>query len=284
MNVRLLTQTAQCASRYRSIRSISAVASRTGYKPTPTTTFQQKAAFAAMLASVSAATATAYAEYQKPSTLERLLEDDTLSVLSRSEPQTGVQFPLALSHTENLHGTGVRLMGGLVRVYAIGFYVDAHAARGALADWEGFSRKDLLASDPFWDAICDAQAPFQRTFRMVVVREVGGKHMKDGFDRGIKPRVAAAIKKGKCKPAECRKSVSRFSDLFISLGTMKVGSEVRITLENGSVSLTVDGRWLGVVKNAQLAWAMADMFLGQKAVAPTLRQSSAEALEALLEG
>lgn len=174
-------------------------------------------------------------------------------------------------------------MGGLVRVYAIGLYVDQEAARLALSDWTGFSESDILSSDALWDAVCDPNASFRRTFRMVVVREVGSKHMRDGFDRGLAPRVIAASKKGKCKPAECKRALKQFSDLFMSVGTMKVGSDARITVDNASVSLTIDGRWLGEVKNPQLAWAMADMFLGEKAVAPTLRKSSAKGLEKLLK-
>lgn len=289
MNVRLLTHVARRASynasRNPNLRWASMIACRTRRERAWTAgnaESVQKTAFALFLTSASATTTTAYADSQSPNVASSVLEEEPLSVLSRTEPQTGVEFPLLLSATESLHGTGVRLMGGLVRVYAVGFYVDPQAARAALADWVGFSQADILSSDALWDTVCDANASFRRTFRMVVVREVGGKHMKDGFDRGIRPRVAAAAKKGRCKPAECKKAVHQFSNLFMSVGTMKVGSEIKIAVDNGNVSLTVDDRWLGEVKNPQLAWAMVDLFLGGRPVTPTLRQSSAEALEALL--
>lgn len=242
------------------------------------------AALAAALASTAAATAYTYADAGVTPYASSVLDEEPagLSVLSMTEKSTGVQFPLSLDDAGTLHGTGVRLMGGIVRVYALGLYLDRSAARAALADWMGFSRGDILSSDALWDAVCDAQAPFRRTFRFVVVREVGGKHMRNGFDRGLTPRVAKAAKKGKCKPAECKKATKMFADMFLSVGTMKVGSEVRVVLEGGKVSLTIDERCLGEVENPQLVWAMADMFLGENAVAPTLRLSTAEAFEELL--
>lgn len=243
------------------------------------------AALAAAFASTAAATAYTYADAGVAPYASSVLDEDParLSVLSATEKSTGVRFPLSLDDAGTLHGTGVRLMGGLVQVYALGLYVDRSAARAALADWMGFSRADILSSDALWNAVCDAQAPFRRTFRFVVVREVGGKHMRNGFDRGLTPRVAKAAKKGKCKPAECKKATKKFADMFLGVGTMKVGSEVRVVLEGGKVSLTIDGRTLGEVDNPQLAWAMADMFLGENAVAPTLRVSTAEAFEELLK-
>lgn len=269
-------------------RYISAVASRT----TESSHSQARSAaspsiYPTALAAAFASTAAvvAYADAgvapYTPSVLDE--EPAGLSVLTATEKSTGVQFPLSLDDAGTLHGTGVRLMGGLVRVYALGLYFDRSAARTALSDWKGFSCEEILSSDALWHAVCDADATFTRTLRFVVVREVGGKHMRTGFERGLAPRVAKAVKKGKCKPAECKKATKKFADMFLSVGTMKVGSEVRVVLDGTKVCLSIDGRWMGEVANPQLAWAMADMFLGEKAVAPTLRTSTAEAFEELLK-
>lgn len=205
-----------------------------------------------------------------------------LSVLTKTENATGVQFPITFNDAGTLHGTGVRLMGGLVRVYALGLYADRSALRDALSNWKGFSREEILSSDALWDSVCDVKASFTRTFRFVVVREVGGKHMRTGFERGLAPRVAKAVKKGRCKPSECKRATKKFADMFLGVGTMKVGSEAVVVLDGDKVSLTIDGRLMGEVRNPQLSWAMADMFLGGNAVAPTLRVSAAETLEELL--
>lgn len=237
---------------------------------------------AAALASTAAVIVHSDASSSQPPA--KIVDEDPLgySILTKTESATGVQFPISFSNAGTLHGTGVRLMGGLVRVYALGLYADRSALRDALSNWKGFTREEILSSDALWDSVCDARAPFTRTFRFVVVREVGGKHMRTGFERGLAPRVAKAIKNGRCKPSECKKATKKFAEMFLGVGTMKIGSEAVVVLDGDKVSLTIDGRWMGEVRNSQLSWAMADMFLGDNAVAPTLRSSTADALEELL--
>lgn len=193
-----------------------------------------------------------------------------------------MQFPLSLADGARLHGTGVRCMGGLVRVYALGFYVDEVVLKKMLGDWSGFGREDILHAELLWEKLCES-SEVKRTIRMVVVREVTGAHMQRGFERGLMGRVVKRSRRGKCKPAECKQAVGLFGKLFGDVGVMKVGSEVVMEIGGGGIRVWIDGRSMGEVRNEVLEWAVGDLFLGERSVAPTLRASVAEGLECVLK-
>ncbi|CAN8062002.1 unnamed protein product, partial [Agarophyton chilense] len=201
---------------------------------------------------------------------------------ARVEPHTGVHFPATLSPTAHLLGLGARYMGGVVKVYAAGIYVHPTHARRALRAWRRFSAPELLRADPLWTVLC-THAAVPTVVRLVVARQVLGSHMQNGFERQLLHRVARAAKMGgACRPVECKAHAKRFCALFANVGTMKVGSDVRIALDDDLVTLTVDGRLLGEIRSKQLASSLLDMFLGPKAVVEGLRHDVANGLEHLL--
>lgn len=204
-----------------------------------------------------------------------------LSVLSSPETATGVPFPLSANGLR-LQGKGVRYMGGVVKVYALGFYADPTYLRTKLKDWIGFSKKELLSAPAVWDRLCEGETNQRRMFRFVVVREVNGKHMQKGFDRGLMPRAKERSKRGRCKPKDVRTAVKLFAGMFVRVGTMKVGSEIRIELDGDKVMVWIDDRWMGEVRDAVLAWALNDMYLGVGSVTQTLREEVAGQLEQVL--
>lgn len=235
------------------------------------------------LIATTAASALVVSQADSPSLPSSILDPDTipLSLLSTTEEQTGVQFPLSLADGARLHGTGVRYMGGIVRVYALGFYADEASLKKVLSDWSGFGRDDILHADLLWNKLCES-SELKRTIRMVVVREVTGVHMQKGFERGLMGRVVKRSRRGKCKPAECKRAVGLFGSLFGGVGVMKVGSEVVMEIGDGRIGVWIDGRWMGEVRNGILEWAVGDLFLGERGVTPTLRESVAEGLERVL--
>lgn len=210
-------------------------------------------------------------------------QNDPLTPLSRIELNTGVLFPMSLPSDQHLSGVGARFMGGLVKVYAVGIYLDQAAARSALADWIGFTADDIIASDPLWNTLCSVDAGISRTVRMVVVKEVNGKHMQNGFERALLGRVASFSKTGRCRPKESKALAKRFCALFATVGTMKVGSDIRITVDGDLITLVIDGRFIGKLQNAQLSQALLDMFVGDKAVVHGLREEVAKGLELMLQ-
>lgn len=173
-------------------------------------------------------------------------------------------------------------MGGLVKVYAVGIYVDPTLAKSALADWHGFSATDIASAKPLWDAFCSPKAPFTRTVRLIVVRDVAGTHFQNGFERAVLPRVKQASAGGNCRPAEVKRLAKKFCAFFAGVGKMKIGSEIRITVDGELVTLYVDGRTLGDVRCAQLAWAVLDMYVGDESVVPGLKDNVAIGLHEVL--
>ena len=202
--------------------------------------------------------------------------------LTRMESGTNVAFPVSLSNNEVLSGLGVRLMGGLVKVYAVGIYLDPKGVRTALADWHGFSVNEISSADPLWETLCSPAAKYTRTVRMVVVRQVEGHHMQHGFEKALLKRVATAAKRGRCSPSKCKKDALEFCSLFTTVGTMKNGSEIEIKVQGDIVNLVIDGRLIGQIRNAQLSWAVLDMFLGSRGVVAGLRNDVAKGLRTLL--
>lgn len=215
--------------------------------------------------------------------LELLLGETELPDLTAIESATGVSFPVALSPTEQLAGTGVRLMGGIVQVYALGMYVDPKCLRKLFSSYAETSAEQLMEEKEFWDTLCSANAPLERTLRMVVVREVAGKHMQHGFERGLLPRIRRASNKSSISLAKGKAALKDFTKIFVDVGTMKVGSDVRIALRDGKrLDIEIDGRAVGSVKNEALTWALLDMFLGDKPVAPTLKSAVSSGVSRVL--
>lgn len=258
-----------------SARSFATNAGRYALNPigaTPTSSAPSGAArsvsLAAALSVAASCAAVAYADH--PFSTEPT---------SRVEHDTGVHFPTKISSAQQLVGVGARFMRGLVKVYAVGVYLDAVSARHSLSKWSGFQVDDILHAQPLWSAIVEGAPELGvRTVRMVVVRQVVGSHMQHGFERQLIPRVSHIAKRGGCRPADCKADAKRFCALFCLVGTMKVGSDVRIAVDADLVSLSVDGRVLGEVRSKQLAVAIMDMFLGDRSVVNGLRRDVAVGL------
>ena len=112
-----------------------------------------------------------------------------------TEEMTGCTFPRHLSGTERLVSAGARLMTPLkIRVYAVGVYFNPIEGKMVLDRWKGLSKDELLKRDDLWQVMCSVDSEFDRTIRVVVVREVDGSHMQNGFSRGLNPRVQQARK------------------------------------------------------------------------------------------
>lgn len=267
--------------RYASSTTVRQASTRIGQSDLPAVyryDYQQRQPWLSQLPLALAATAfslTATAEAPP-------LDDRNPAPLTKIENHTGVSFPVSLSSHEVLSGIGARFMRGLVKVYAVGVYFDPKGARSTLRDWQGFSTKEIITADPLWEALCSPSVGFSRTIRMVVVRNVSGNHMQNGFERALLGRVATAAKRGRCSPSKCKKDAKAFCSLFTAVGMMKIGSEIRILVEKDLVKLVVDGRLIGQVRNAQLTWAVLDMFLGSAGVVDGLRDEVAKGLETLL--
>lgn len=264
---------------YRAIPSI------TSPSPTSTCTPPHHNASLRVAAAVVGAAALsapfALCEVQVQTNVRDTHDDHLLPPVSINEKLTGLRFPTSLSDSEKLAGASCRVMRQLVQVYAVGMYVNPSAVRALLHPWRLFSASDMLTAPPLWARL--SEPSIAKTFRVVVVREVGGRHFADGFQRALVPRVQQrASERGGRPPREARELAKAFCKKFVKVGTMKVGSEVCIRIEGDSVLLVIDGRDMGAVEDDCLAWAVADMYVGEDGVVNGLRAELADGLSKML--
>ena len=181
-----------------------------------------------------------------------------------TEPNTQVKFPTELQTSTGaqvLTGTGVRTRTMLqVKVYAFGLYVDAAGARSALAAWGGKSAADLAKDKTLYDALLKGQFPM--TMRLVMTRDVGAEQMANAFNEALAPRVARAAQNGMPGGAE---ALARFRGLFSS--ELTSGTELLFSWATPStLHVTIGGQKAGEIDNAALAWALFDVYLGEKPI------------------
>lgn len=197
------------------------------------------------------------------------------------ESDSGAEFPTCLLANETLLGKGCRWMRKLVRVYAVAVYVNQNSIQAKLKPWQEFSTADMEQATAVWDTLCSGDVGL--VIRLQVVRQVGGGHMADGFERALKPRALAfAAKNGGRPPKEVKKIVRQFCNGFRDVGTMKEGSTAHIRVDGSKVEVVVDGRLLREMDDPSIAWAVADMYLGAETVIPSLRSDVAQGIVELL--
>jgi hypothetical protein len=199
------------------------------------------------------------------------------------EPESGTLFPLQLSDGETLVAAGVRLMTPLkVQVYSLGLYVDVVLGNLLLSRWVGASPERVLSDRAFWDKLSSPSSDMRRTLRMQVVREVSGRHMQSGFDRGLVWRVKHAARRMDMPGG--KEALRTFNAAFRDAGILREGSEILIRcLGQGRLQLCIEGRPAVDLDSPALVWALLQMFFGEKSVAPNVKERVAEGFSTLLE-
>jgi hypothetical protein len=182
------------------------------------------------------------------------------------EPTTRVDFPAQLQTpvgVQLLTGTGVRTRTILkVKVYTFGLYVDANAARTALARWRGKSAAELGRDASLYAELL--KGAFPMTMRLEMARDVGAEQMVEAFEGALAPRVAQAAQNGMPGGAE---ALARFRALFTT--ELKSGTELLFTWAPGDKLLvSIGGRQAGEIENRALVWALFDVYLGSKPISP----------------
>ena len=196
------------------------------------------------------------------------------------EPSTKVTFPTELETPggpQVLTGTGVRTRTVLkVKVYAFGLYVDTAGARSALAAWRGKGAADLAKDQTLYQALLKGQLAM--TLRLVMTRDVGGEQMASAFNDALAPRVAAAAQNGMPGGAE---ALATFRGFFAN--ELKSGTELRFTWATPStLHVTIGGTKAGEIDNAALAWALFDVYLGEKPISENGKKTVIARLPELL--
>lgn len=191
--------------------------------------------------------------------------------------------PLSISPDEHLVAGGVRMMTPLkVHVYILQLYVDTARVPTKMALWRGASPDFILRDKDFWEKLASPVSDLRRTVRMQLVRDVTGKHMQTGFERGLGWRVKYAARK--MGLAGGKEGLKEFNKAFVDAGVMKEGSEVLIRfLGHGRIQVCVEGRDAVDIESQPLVWALLQMFYGEKSVAPNVKERVAEGFSELLK-
>ena len=179
------------------------------------------------------------------------------------EPESGVTFPVALmppgSATPHwLMGTGIRQRTIFrVKVYAFGVYVDAEAARTALADFAGATAEALGRDERFTRRLLDLD--FGMALRLVMTRTVSGDDVADAFDEALRPRMPRAA-------AGADDTAAALATLrgYLDVDEVRRGAEIVFACgPAGRLALAVDGAGRPPIESRAFCRALFDVYLGE---------------------
>ncbi|KAA8491926.1 Fatty-acid-binding protein 3, chloroplastic [Porphyridium purpureum] len=207
----------------------------------------------------------------------------------RVENGTDIEYPYVRDDdgTSVLLGAGWRTMTPMkVRVYTIGVYADRDAMEKdeVLKEYLGAKSTEEFMSgdcDAFWARFLDPSCDVEVSIRMIVFRPVDGKHMQNGFDRALIPRVRDAAKNRDMPNGKA--GLKKLNGCFLKKKLMKEGTQIEFVRHpGGKLSVFIDGLVYAEIENRALVWALMDMFLGAQAVAPEVKLHVCETLSAQL--
>ncbi len=184
------------------------------------------------------------------------------------EPSSRVAFPTSIippgsTGIHELAGTAIRTKTIFrIKVYAFGLYVDAEAARSALARFRGIAADRLARDETVYRRLLDFDAAM--TLRLVMTRDVGGKDVADSFDDALTPRVRRAAAERAMPGGEA--ALASFRSYF-NLDEVAKGTEIVFSCDpDGRLMTTVAGAPQAAIHSRALCWALFDVYLGDKPV------------------
>ncbi|KAM0933135.1 putative chalcone isomerase [Dioscorea sansibarensis] len=201
------------------------------------------------------------------------------------EPGTSVNFSGEIkvpgcSESLVLLGTGFRekvfaIIG--VKVYAAGFYV-ASSIKERLDAWRGKQASEIVNDSTLFTSIF--KAPFQKSLKIVLVRDVDGKTFWNALNDVILPRIK--------EPSSVDEfALSTFRDTF-QKRDLKNGTLILLTWVEPSkmlVSISSDGfpsNTDAVIESENVTMALFDGYFGDSPVSPTLKFSVADSIATVI--
>ena len=190
------------------------------------------------------------------------------------EPASQVEFPLRLvppgsTGAHDLAGTAVRTRTIFrIKVYALGLYVDADAARTALASYRGTPAARLASDRDFYARLLDFDVAM--TLRLVMTRDVEGPDVASSFDDALKPRVRTAAGRGL---AGGETALARFRGFF-DLDRIRSGTEIVFSCDaDGRLTTRVGDAARPDIESPALCWSLFDVYLGDKPISSDARRT-----------
>ncbi|KAI4388000.1 hypothetical protein MLD38_000378 [Melastoma candidum] len=199
------------------------------------------------------------------------------------EPTTGLKFAMAVtlpgcSASLALWGTGYweKIFAIIdVKVYTAGLYVYPLIVSELVA-WKGKSKDEIRDDTSFFDTIL--RAPLEKSFQIVLVRDVDGKTFWDALDEAISPRIHAPT------PAD-ESALKTFHGIFEGR-PLKKGTFIFLTWLDSLkmlVSVSSDGWPTNIDAADNVASSLFDVFLGTSPVSPSLKTSVVTSLASVLK-
>ena len=195
-----------------------------------------------------------------------------------AEPGSGRKFQTPLTYggkPYTLIGTGLRKKF-VVKVYAMGLYVDDAAAKQAFPSLVtkagGKEREKLLEGDRAQTFV--AWGRFGKLGVMQFARDVDKDKIQGAYRESLEGALSDKA------PSELRRDAEAFIALFDK--DLREGQELRIaTDEAGKISVEIAGQKKDGPQNAQLARAIWEIWLGQKTISKDMRKGLVERIDAL---
>lgn len=173
---------------------------------------------------------------------------------------TGISFVEKLNGL-NIFGVGVRTKGP-IKVYSVGCYGPKGVSK---------SLKELSASDDKKNALQTLQSGASKgptTFMLKFNFKVNAEKVSSSITDAVASRFSGSKDIGKLK-------VLLRDGVDVKGSTVK-GTTMQFDCSSGGVKVALDGKYLGTVSSGGLASAFCDVYLDDKTVSPSLRQSCLE--------
>ncbi len=201
------------------------------------------------------------------------------------EPGSKRAYPVNIEagttdQTHALVGMGVRTKTFLnVKVYAVGFYIDPHAAAESLSEWAGKEPKELEKDKALFARVL--QMDMGMTLRLVMTRDVDGEKMASAFDDALAPRIEKAT--AEMDMADGTEALTQFRGYF-SLDKVTDDSELIFSCVDGTLYTTIQGVVAEDIDSATLCWALFDLYIGEKPISKGAKKNIGKGFATLLSG
>jgi hypothetical protein len=174
---------------------------------------------------------------------------------------TGIEFPPNLGSL-SLFGVGVRRKGP-IKVYSVGLY-GSDSAKKSLASISRSANKSKVLS-----SLCTTiENKLPATFLLEMNMKISGEKMASAIAESVAPRNIG----GNAKDIEDLKSFI-LSGAKSTGGSANKGTKFQFDCMNDGLSVIVDGKKQGKVKSSTLSKAFCEVYLDDKGVSPSLKES-----------
>jgi hypothetical protein len=183
--------------------------------------------------------------------------------------------------TDQIHtltGIGVRTRTMLnIKVYAVGLFVDADAARVNLANWAGNEPKELEKDKEMFRRML--QMDTGMTLRLVMTRDVDGEKMAEAFEKSLAPRVEKAA--AEMDMPGGTEALAQFRSYF-DVDKVTDDSELIFSCVDGTLYTTIKGEVAEAIESPALCWALFDVYIGEKPISSGAKKDFGRGMAAVL--